>query len=151
MEFSRPVVAGAAAFALALGGGLAATSGASARAAATRLCQEQAAPVSGGAYVVQNNEFGSSASECVTTDGGAGFTVADSAIANATNGSPGAYPAIYADCHWGDCSSGGLAARPVQVSNLTSGTVTSNWSTTQPGGSSSAYDVAYDIWFNQTP
>jgi hypothetical protein len=36
------------------------------------------------------------------------------------------------------------------VSSLTSGKVTTSWSTTQPGGSS-AYDVAYDIWFNQTP
>ena len=36
------------------------------------------------------------------------------------------------------------------VSALTSGAVTTSWSTTQPGGSSD-YDVAYDIWFNQTP
>jgi cellulose 1,4-beta-cellobiosidase len=28
--------------------------------------------------------------------------------------------------------------------------VTSSWSTSQPGGGN-AYDVAYDIWFNQTP
>ena len=28
--------------------------------------------------------------------------------------------------------------------------MTTSWSTTQPGGSSD-YDVAYDIWFNQTP
>jgi hypothetical protein len=37
------------------------------------------------------------------------------------------------------------------VSALTRpGTVTSSWNTSQPGGSA-AYDVAYDIWFNQTP
>jgi hypothetical protein len=35
------------------------------------------------------------------------------------------------------------------VSNLAPGTVTTSWSTTQAG--SGAYDVAYDIWFNQTP
>jgi cellulose 1,4-beta-cellobiosidase len=35
------------------------------------------------------------------------------------------------------------------VSNLTAGTATTDWSTTQTG--SGAYDVAYDIWFNQTP
>jgi hypothetical protein len=42
-----------------------------------------------------------------TTDGNADFTVANSSIANATNGEPGAYPSIYQGCHWGNCSSGG--------------------------------------------
>ncbi len=99
--------------------------------------------------MVQNNEYDSSASECVTTDGNADFTVANSSIANATNGSPGAYPSIYQGCHWGNCSAGGLSSTPVEVSNLTSGAVTTSWSTTQTG--TGAYDVAYDIWFNQTP
>ena len=120
-----------------------------AHAATTTLCQEQTAAV-GGSYIVQNNEFDSSASECVTTDGNADFTVANSGIANATNGSPGAYPSIYQGCHWGNCSSGGLTTTPIQVSALTTGKVTTSWSTTQPGGSPNAYDVAYDIWFNQT-
>jgi hypothetical protein len=39
--------------------------------AATTLCNSQTAPVAGGAYTVQNNEWNSSASECVTTDGNA--------------------------------------------------------------------------------
>jgi hypothetical protein len=121
-----------------------------AAAVTTTLCQEQTAPVSGGTYTVQNNEFDSSAPQCVSTDGSADFTVANSAISNATNGSPGAYPSVYQGCHWGNCSSGGLTAHPIVVSSLTSGSVTTSWSTTQPGGSS-AYDVAYDIWFNQTP
>ena len=56
-----------------------------AHAATTTLCNEQTQAV-GGSYIVQNNEFDSSASECVTTDGNADFTVANSAIANATNG-----------------------------------------------------------------
>lgn len=148
---NRPILAIAAALALLAGGatGVLADSPAASAATAT-LCQEQTAPVSGGTYTVQNNEFASSASECVTTDGSADFTVANSAISNATSGSPGAYPSVYQGCHWGNCSSGGLAASPVQVSDLTPGTVTTSWSTTQPGGSSD-YDVAYDIWFNQTP
>lgn len=120
-----------------------------AHAATTTLCDEQTAAV-GGSYIVQNNEYDSGASECVTTDGNADFTVANSAIGNATNGSPGAYPSIYQGCHWGSCSSGGLSTTPIQVSALTTGKVTTSWSTTQPGGSS-AYDVAYDIWINQTP
>jgi hypothetical protein len=121
-----------------------------AHAATTTLCTEQTAAV-GGSYIVQNNEYDSSASECVTTDGNADFTVANSAIDNATNGSPGTYPSIYQGCHWGNCSSGGLSTTPIEVSALTTGKVTTSWSTTQPGGSSNTYDVAYDIWFNQTP
>jgi hypothetical protein len=83
--------------------------------------------------------------------GNAGFTVASSSIAVATNGAPGGYPSVYDGCHWGNCTRGGLATHPVQVRTLTNpGTVTTRWSTTQPGGSA-AYDAAYDIWFNQTP
>jgi hypothetical protein len=121
-----------------------------AKAATTQLCQMQSTPVAGGIYTVQNNEWGSGASECVTTDGNADFTVANSGISNATNGAPGGYPSVYQGCHWGNCTSGGLSGSPVQVSSLTTGKVTTSWSTTQPGGSND-YDVAYDIWFNQTP
>jgi Glycosyl hydrolase family 12/Cellulose binding domain/Putative Ig domain len=130
--------------------GGAAVFAASSHAATTTLCNSQTASVSGGTYIVQNNEWGSSAPECITTDGNADFTVANSSISNATNGAPGGYPSIYQGCHWGNCSAGGLSTSPIQVSNLSTGKVTTSWSTTQPGGSS-AYDVAYDIWFNQTP
>src|SRR5579862_5050880 len=121
----------------------------SARAATTQLCQEQTAPAAGGVYNVTNNEWGSGAAECITTDGGTDFTVANSAISNATNGAPGGYPSVYQGCHFGVCTSGGLTATPIQVSSLTAGKVTTSWSTTQPGGSND-YDVAYDIWFNKT-
>jgi Glycosyl hydrolase family 12/Cellulose binding domain len=150
MDHRKPVLM-TAALLLALGGGIAGLVGSTAaHAATTSLCQEQTASVSGGTYIVQNNEFDSSAPECVTTDGNADFTVASSSISNATNGEPGAYPSIYQGCHWGNCSSGGLTSSPVEISSLTTGKVTTSWSTTQPGGSN-AYDVAYDIWINQTP
>jgi len=151
MTRSRPVLVTAAALLLALAGVVATLIGtAGAQAATSTLCQSQTASVSGGTYIVQNNEWGSSAQECITTDGNADFTVANSSISNGTSGAPGGYPSIYQGCHWGSCSAGGLSSSPVQVSNLTQGKVTTSWSTTQPGGSS-AYDVAYDIWFNQTP
>ncbi len=136
--------------ALAAAAGLAvpAALGSAAGAATTTLCNSQTASVGGGSYIVQNDEWDSSASECVTTDGNADFTVANSAISNATDGAPGGYPSIYQGCHWGTCSSGGLAAAPVQVSSLAPGKVTTSWSTTQTG--TGAYDVAYDIWFNRT-
>jgi cellulose 1,4-beta-cellobiosidase len=111
----------------------------------------QSTPVAGGAYTVQNNEWGSGAPESITTNGSAGFTVTNSSIDNATNGAPGSYPSIYAGCHWANCTHGGLGAHPVQVTRLTTPqTVTTSWKTRQPGGSA-AYDVAYDLWFNRTP
>jgi Glycosyl hydrolase family 12 len=119
-----------------------------AAATTTRLCKSQTLPVGGGAYAVENNEWGSSAAECITTDRGTDFTVANSSIANAANGAPGGYPAIYKGCHWGACTRG--SGFPLQVSGIRAGKVTTSWSTSQPGGSSD-YDVAYDIWFNQTP
>jgi Glycosyl hydrolase family 12 len=123
---------------------------ASAQAAAKPLTGTQSTSVAGGVDKVQNNEWGSSKPESITTDGHADFTVANSSISNATDGAPGGYPSIYAGCHWGSCTRGGLAANPVNVSKLVHpGSVTTSWSTTQPAGS--AYDVAYDIWFNQAP
>ncbi len=120
----------------------------SAAAATTTLCNSQTAHVDGGTYTVENNEWGSSEPECISTDGSTGFTVANSSIANSTYGAPGGYPAIYRGCHWGACTPG--SGLPIQVSKIRAGTVTTSWSTSQPGGSSD-YDVAYDIWFNQTP
>ncbi|HET9168115.1 MAG TPA: hypothetical protein VFN97_01730 [Actinospica sp.] len=111
------------------------------------LCGGQQASVSAGRYIVQNNEYNSGANECVTSDGSADFTVANSDMTTPP-GAPGGYPSIYAGCHWGSCTAGGLAANPIQVANLTAGQVTTSWSTTQPTGPGDIYDVAYDIWFN---
>ena len=120
---------------------------AGAQAATSTLCNSQTEAVAGGAYTVQNNEWGSGASECISTDGNADFSVANSSIDNATNGAPGGYPSLYKGCHWGACTSG--SGLPIPVSSMTTGAVTTSWNTTQPG--TGAYDVAYDIWFNTTP
>jgi hypothetical protein len=132
---------------LAVGCALAVVPAASSEAATTQLCQSQSAPVAGGAYTVENNEWGSSASECITTDGRADFTVANSSMTNATDGAPGGYPAIYKGCHYGTCTDD--SGFPIQVSDIRRGTVTTSWSTAQPGRG--VYNVAYDIWFDQTP
>jgi len=117
-------------------------------ATATTLCQFQTSPVDGDAYTVQNNEWGSTAPECISTDGGADFTVTSSSIDNPTDSYPGGYPSIYKGCHWGACTFG--SGFPIRASTIKAGTVTTSWSTTQPAGAND-YDVAYDIWFNQTP
>ena len=114
----------------------------------TTLCHSQAAPVSDGAYRVNNNEWASRAAQCITTDGNARFTVTHSAIDNRASSAPGGFPFIYKGCHWGACTA--RSGLPVQVSRIRPGTVTTSWHTTQPGGSS-FYNAAYDIWFNRTP
>jgi hypothetical protein len=146
----RPVFLAFAALALGTGA-LVGVTAAGARADDARLCQYQVARVSGGRYVVQNNEWDSSAPECITTNGGAEFRVVNSAISNATDGAPGAYASIFGGCHWGDCTRGGLGAHPLLLSDLGGGIVQSSWSTTDPNASQDAYDVAYDIWINRTP
>jgi cellulose 1,4-beta-cellobiosidase len=98
-----------------------------------------------GDYMIQNNEWNSTAQQCVTYTGGTAWNVSTANFNLPTAGAPATYPSIYKGCHWGLCTpNSGL---PIQVSNL--GSATSSWSTTQPG--SGAYDVAYDIWFNSTP
>jgi Glycosyl hydrolase family 12/Cellulose binding domain len=112
------------------------------------LCNSQRLAVAGGVYAVQNNEWGSSARECLAVGGSGGFTVTKSAIANPASGAPGGYPSINRGCHWGTCTP--RSGLPVPVSRLLSpGTVTTSWTTAQPGAG--VYDVAYDIWFNRAP
>src|ERR1700730_881489 len=88
MSTHRRVLAAAAGLAMTLAGAGTLVAGMTAAAAATTLCGFQTARVSGGTYIVQNNEWGSGAPECITTDGNADFTVTNSSINNATNGAP---------------------------------------------------------------
>jgi Glycosyl hydrolase family 12 len=118
------------------------------RADGAALCHSQRLAVDGGAYMVQNNEWGSGAAECLAVRDSGAFTVTRSAIANSASGAPGGYPSIYRGCHWGTCTP--RSGLPVPVSRLLSpGTVTTDWATAQPAAG--AYDVAYDIWFNRAP
>jgi cellulose 1,4-beta-cellobiosidase len=132
--------------------GLSGPSGAAASTATTSLCgRYDTKSVSDGAYVVQNNEYNSSASECLDLGRGTRFSVGESRIKVPSNGSPGAYPSLFTGSSWGHSSAGGLAASPVRVSALGPGTALTSWSTTQPYQNGEAYDAAYDIWINPTP
>ncbi|HTZ45802.1 MAG TPA: hypothetical protein VMB79_18215 [Jatrophihabitans sp.] len=112
--------------------------------AASQICaQYGSATVAGGRYIVQNNEWGDSITQCITpTDDG--FTYDSGSHNVSTSGAPAAYPSIYAGCHYGNCTSG--SGLPLQVSSF--GNVTSSVGYTTTGGS---WDAAYDIWFDPTP
>src|SRR2546429_4304275 len=77
-----------------------------------------------GQYTVQNNEWNSSAPQCVTYSSGTAWSVTTANFSLPTNGAPADYPSIFKGCHWGDCTSG--SGLPIQVSNL--GSATSSWS-----------------------
>lgn len=116
---------------------------------ATTMCEPyQITDVAGGTYAVQDDEWGSSAAQCVSTKGGNDFTVTKSEIVKPADGDPGSYPSIYAGCNWGACTQGGLAGRPQRLGGLGPGSVTTTLATTDPPGGT--YDVSYDLWFNRT-
>jgi chitodextrinase len=100
--------------------------------------------IAAGDYMIQANEWNSTAPQCITYTGGTEWTVS-TANFNVNGGAPATYPSVFKGCHWGLCT--GNSGLPIQMSNL--GSAVSSWSTNQP--SSGAYDVAYDIWFNSTP
>ena len=120
-----------------------------ARAAERQLCRFNLARVVGG-YVIQNNEWGSTAVECLITPGNATFAVERSAIA-VTGGAPGGYPSVYAGCHWGLCGSGGLASAPPRVAALPPGRLFTYLAVAERAHPGSVYDVAYDIWIGRSP
>ena len=119
--------------------------------ASQAVCGMSAVTVSAGSYVVQSNEYGSRAPQCVTADGGADFAVTVSGVSAPTDSMPAGYPSIYAGCHWGRCTSTGLGTSPVRVSALRAGTVTTTWVTAGPWPRGGAWDASYDIWFDSTP
>src|SRR4051794_37896168 len=72
----------------------------------TRICDKYGSTsISGGRYVVQNNEWGDSIQQCINVTG-SGFSVVSGSHNVSTSGPPAAYPSIYAGCHYGNCSSG---------------------------------------------
>ncbi len=141
----RAATAGAtlvAASLLALAAG--ATGPASAAGPATPLCgQFDAAPIDGGRYLVQNNRWGTGATQCVVPgDGGFLLERADGGVA--LDGPPKSYPSIVAGCHWGRCSTApGLPVRARDVG----GARTAASVQRSPG----TWNVAYDLWFDSSP
>jgi len=109
-------------------------------------------------YIFENNEWNSSLSQCAALNG-VGFTLSTASFVQTSLGSPAKYtPATYPDifygCHWGNCTSASTTTLPIQESQLAAA-ITSVDTVETPTGyapePTQNYDVAYDIWFNQTP
>ncbi|MFG3321536.1 cellulose binding domain-containing protein [Streptomyces sp. NPDC048171] len=110
----------------------------------TTICEPFGTTTIQGRYVVQNNRWGSSATQCVTaTDSGFRVTQADGAVP--TNGAPKSYPSVFNGCHYTTCSPGtSLPARLNTVSSAPS-------SISYGFVGDAVYNASYDIWLDPTP
>jgi hypothetical protein len=140
-----PVLAAAAA--LVAGTAVAGIVAASSAHADTQICDQYGSTtIAGGRYVVQNNNWGDTTTQCINVTS-TGFAVTSASHNKAQNGAPGAYPSIYAGCHYGNCSSG--SGLPMQVSNSQFSTIATSVSMSYPNNGS-VFDASYDIWFDPT-
>lgn len=121
-------------------GGVAATVTMALPAHAATLCEQYGTVVAGN-YIIMNNRWGTSATQCINTTSN-GFSIIQEDGVAATNGAPTAYPAIYLGCHYSNCSPN--SPLPAQINSFSS--ANSSISDTYPGGG--VWDAAYDIWLN---
>jgi hypothetical protein len=110
----------------------------------TQICDQYGSTTVQGRYVVQNNRWGTTATQCINvTSSGFQITQADGSVP--TNGGPKSYPSIFNGCHYTNCSPG--TALPAQLSQISSAPTSISYSYV----SNAVYDAAYDIWLDPTP
>ncbi|MFE2266060.1 GH12 family glycosyl hydrolase domain-containing protein [Streptomyces griseosporeus] len=118
--------------------------GASAAQADTTICEQYGSTTIQGRYVVQNNRWGTSETQCISvSDTGFRLTQADGSVP--TNGAPKSYPSIFNGCHYTNCSPG--TNLPLQLSSISSAPTSISYGYV----SNAVYDAAYDIWLDPTP
>ncbi|KAA0940426.1 GH12 family glycosyl hydrolase domain-containing protein [Streptomyces apricus] len=110
----------------------------------TTICEQYGATTIQNRYVVQNNRWGTSATQCISAnDSGFRITQADGSVP--TNGAPKSYPSLFNGCHYTRCSPGtGLPARIDTVSAAPS-------SISYGYVGNAVYNASYDIWLDPTP
>jgi hypothetical protein len=131
--------------ALGLGvGGLITLTAAPAAHADTQICDQYGSATVQGRYVVQNNRWGTSATQCVNvTSSGFQVTQADGSVP--LNGAPKSYPSIFNGCHYTNCSPG--TNLPAQLSAISSAPTSISYQFV----GNAVFDAAYDIWLDPTP
>jgi cellulase/cellobiase CelA1 len=110
----------------------------------TVLCDQYASTTIQGAYIVQNNRWGTSATQCISVTS-TGFRVTQEDGVNPTNGAPTAYPSVYWGCHYSACTPG---FTPIQASSSAFAGISTSVAMSYPSGGN--WDAAYDIWFDPT-
>ena len=94
-------------------------------------------------YIVQNNVWGSSASQTLTYGPGTTFKVTAQNGTGDTSGAPASYPSIFIGSNANRSTTG--SGLPKAVSAL--GTVQTSW-TWADSGASGTYNATYDVWFS---
>jgi hypothetical protein len=107
----------------------------------TQICDQYGSTTVGGKYVVQNNRWGTTATQCINVTS-TGFSITRQDGVGNTSGAPVSYPSIFLGCHYSNCSPG--SPLPAKISGISS--APTSISLTYPG--SGTYDAAYDIWLN---
>ncbi|MCX5052443.1 cellulose binding domain-containing protein [Streptomyces sp. NBC_00201] len=108
------------------------------------ICEQFGSTTIQGRYVVQNNRWGTNATQCVTaTDSGFRIAQADGSVP--TNGGPKSYPSVFNGCHYTNCSPG--TNLPARLSSISSAPTNISYNYV----SGAVYDAAYDIWLDPTP
>ncbi|MER7485893.1 cellulose binding domain-containing protein [Streptomyces sp. NPDC126497] len=110
----------------------------------TTICEQYGSTTVQGRYVVQNNRWGTSATQCVTATN-TGFRVAQADGSVPTNGAPKSYPSIFNGCHYTNCSPG--TALPARISNISSAPSSISYGYVD----NAVYNASYDIWLDPTP
>ncbi|MFJ9038480.1 cellulose binding domain-containing protein [Streptomyces sp. NPDC102406] len=110
----------------------------------TSLCEAFGSTTIQGRYVVQNNRWGTDATQCITaTDTGFRIDQADGSVP--TNGAPKSYPSVFNGCHYTNCSPG--TNLPARLSSISGAPTSISYNYV----GNAVYDAAYDIWLDPTP
>ncbi|MEH1013499.1 cellulose binding domain-containing protein [Micromonospora sp. CPCC 206060] len=139
----RPIRAIAAAGLLIAGSLVAVALGGNAS-ADTQICDQYGSTTIQHRYVVQNNRWGTTATQCINVTS-TGFSITRQDGVSPTNGAPVSYPSIYVGCHYTNCSPG--TNLPMQVSQISSATSEISYHYV----SGATYNASYDIWLDPTP
>ena len=94
-------------------------------------------------YVVQNNVWGSGASQTVTYNE-TSFKVTAQSGTNGTNGAPVSYPSTFIGANYERATTG--SNLPKLVSSIAS--VQTSWTNNAGGGIGGTYNASYDVWFS---
>ncbi|MFJ2697577.1 cellulose binding domain-containing protein [Streptomyces rochei] len=110
----------------------------------TTLCEPFGTTTIQGRYVVQNNRWGTSAPQCVTSTT-TGFRIdrADGSVP--TDGAPKSYPSVFNGCHYTNCSPG--TALPARLDTVSAAPSSISYGYV----GDAVYNASYDIWLDPTP
>ncbi len=108
------------------------------------ICDQYGSTTIQNRYTVQNNRWGTSATQCIDVSG-TGFRLAQADGGVSTGGPPKSYPSVFFGCHYGNCSPG--TNLPRQISSIG----TARTSITYQYTGNSVYNASYDIWLDPTP